>query len=414
MPTKKQAKQAATVASEIAESHLAEGMDLAPILSLLNDAFEVKLDDASLKKLLASLSEGELQDLQKSAKAMLVGKMKDGGDIYKSDLDYLVAHSKKHQPIFEKLKAGLTTVGPSTGAAAVSEAPIPLPERPGAMAQAPPPQVEPPKPKTADELLEEFLKGKVPGSKKDAASALHNLKKSGKVPAKADRQLLAAAMRNAPAEALEKLSVQEAVEGVKKGRLTKPGALESFLKKFTGMDMLEGKSETSATYKAEKALAEKGIGGFAGKGAQAASKVREAGRFIKRPANLLTALFAGLTLNNIKNRNNAASEVKAQPLFDAEAIQRKLEIDEAVAQRRVELQKDPELFNQVAMVLAGGSPPPPMTRNSIRIGAMPQKRSPQETDKLLDKLLLGLAKQGGNNDEAAVLYNTLLEQSTQE
>ena len=98
------------------------------------------------------------------------------------------------------------------------------------------------------------------------------------------------------------------------------------------------------------------------------------------------------------------------PVIPAEELERRMRLEEAAGQRKVELQRSPEDYAEVVRILTGG-PDTKLTRNTVQIGNVVQGRSPSEVNALMDKLMLGLARQRGDDrDSSALLLNQLLAQ----
>ena len=263
---------------------------------------------------------------------------------------------------------------------------------------------------TVEELLSSFMGGPLPKSKKEFGPTVGRLVKEGKV-SKEDARLLAILRSKVGPDALAKAgSVEQLLRNVKSGRVDTPGFFSKLLTNLTGLGGKTKGYSPSPAYTAEKALAGAGVEGFVGRGAAVSRGLREAGRFAKRPGVLIPGIIAGLMGMDIARRRKEVSEINSMPVIPAEELERRMRLEEAAGQRKVELQRSPEDYAEVVRILTGG-PDTKLTRNTVQIGNVVQGRSPSEVNALMDKLMLGLARQRGDDrDSSALLLNQLLAQ----
>lgn len=254
--------------------------------------------------------------------------------------------------------------------------------------------------------------------KKQLGGVLNSLKAGG---AKADVRRAIAALppdvqakfTSLPPES-QKLVVQAAqglgakgtgTEGVTKllstmetGAAQKPGFLARTLGSLTGADMLNKLGPTDA-YKTEKALADTAtaagqkLKGVTGKGAALA----RGGRELLRGKNLGAMAVLALMGKGFLSERAATKEVTEQgvvpstgrPLRTADDLLREADMERKVTQRKMQLQRDPEMLGDVVRVLSGGDAKR-ITPTEVRIGNIPKKLKPAELNNMLDQFIRGL------------------------
>ena len=251
------------------------------------------------------------------------------------------------------------------------------------------------------------LKGQsIPKDPKKFAALMKELLK-GEAVTTEEAKTLGRLRRTAGPEILKKLGgVGGVVEGLKEGRLQQDPLAWRAGKSILG---LAGKGPTGADIGAlESVLGEAGVEKFAGTGAKLARGAKGLLRF----RNLFPAAMVGMLLNSRRNTTAARNELAAQPIRTAEQMKADLDLADAVANRRVKLQQDPDVYGDVVRALSGGPSERVTTSSEVEIGNIAQGRGPKEVSQLMDRLLLGLHKMdGAERQSASVGLNEMLMQS---